>query len=684
LPGCIIITSPERAFFIFTKLTNISGGFYVNKSLKIRLAVYLTAMALIPLIAMGIIINYFVKDSMMHEVQDKVSIIVDNLNENIDLFLEQNKNIITFLSTTKTVRTMDQDQITPFLYDMTQQNPQILRIYVTDTSGKVFAVPFASFPDNYDVKNESWYKDAMAQKGLCVSKVKVDQTSGNSIISISNVILSDSGYPVGVISADVSLVSLTRIVMNMKIGQEGFAYITDSDGYVIAHKDYKIVKARENRSKYDFVQAALAGKSGFTTYELGGVKRFVAYGKQKSLGWGIFVQQPIEEAFSKVNKVTSTVYIAAVFMALLSLGTSLFIGNVLVKPLKHIVNVSNTVASGNLTENVEIKDTTEIGILASSFNSMVSNLRNLVKEVIKAAENMSASAEELAAGAEQSNQATQQVAGAIQQIAVGANEQARKLAEISEIVDKLVVSNGKVEENANSTASSAEEMADKAKESRQRIENATEKMRIIKTTVDRANKIMQELDSKVTEIGKISGIIRDIVEQTNLLALNASIEAARAGEHGRGFAVVADEVRKLAEQSGEAAKQIAQIVKLIQGSSKIAVNAMAESNLQVDEGQSLINEINERISVLMEQIDETALRSREISSELSTQYQNVEHIVEMIQNISSISQETAAGAQEVSATSEEQTATMENIATSAQELAKLAENLTALVNKFKV
>ncbi|MCR4431716.1 MAG: methyl-accepting chemotaxis protein [Tepidanaerobacteraceae bacterium] len=656
----------------------------MNKSLKIRLAVYLTAMALIPLIAMGIIINYFVKDSMMHEVQDKVSIIVDNLNENIDLFLEQNKNIITFLSTTKTVRTMDQDQITPFLYDMTQQNPQILRIYVTDTSGKVFAVPFASFPDNYDVKNESWYKDAMAQKGLCVSKVKVDQTSGNSIISISNVILSDSGYPVGVISADVSLVSLTRIVMNMKIGQEGFAYITDSDGYVIAHKDYKIVKARENRSKYDFVQAALAGKSGFTTYELGGVKRFVAYGKQKSLGWGIFVQQPIEEAFSKVNKVTSTVYIAAVFMALLSLGTSLFIGNVLVKPLKHIVNVSNTVASGNLTENVEIKDTTEIGILASSFNSMVSNLRNLVKEVIKAAENMSASAEELAAGAEQSNQATQQVAGAIQQIAVGANEQARKLAEISEIVDKLVVSNGKVEENANSTASSAEEMADKAKESRQRIENATEKMRIIKTTVDRANKIMQELDSKVTEIGKISGIIRDIVEQTNLLALNASIEAARAGEHGRGFAVVADEVRKLAEQSGEAAKQIAQIVKLIQGSSKIAVNAMAESNLQVDEGQSLINEINERISVLMEQIDETALRSREISSELSTQYQNVEHIVEMIQNISSISQETAAGAQEVSATSEEQTATMENIATSAQELAKLAENLTALVNKFKV
>jgi methyl-accepting chemotaxis protein len=675
--------SPGRVF-LFVAIQFYQGGIHLKRSLKTRLAVYLTAMALIPLVVMGVIINYLVKDSMMQEVREKASIIVDNLNDNIDLFIEQNKNLVTFLATTKVVRSMDQDQITPFLYDMTQQNPQILRIYVAETGGKVFAVPFASFPDNYDVKSEPWYTGAMDAKGLYVTKVKIDNMSGNSIISISNIILSDTGQPIGVISADVSLVSLTRIVMNMKVGNEGYAYITDSDGYIIAHKDYKIVKSRENRSKYDFVKAALSGKSGFTTYEIGGAKRFVAYGRQKSVGWGIFVQQPVSEAFAHVNRVTGTIYITAIVIALLCLGMGLFIGNLIAKPISRMVKVSNIVASGNLMESINIKDSTEIGTLASSFNSMVSSLKELVKEVIKAAENMSASAEELAAGAEQSNQSTQQVAGAIEQIAAGANEQARKLAEISDILDKLVVSNGKVEENAHSTASSAEDMAQNAKESRQKIETATEKMNTIKSTVDRTNTIMQELDSKVTEIGKISGIIRDIVDQTNLLALNASIEAARAGEHGRGFAVVADEVRKLAEQSGEAAKQIAEIVKLIQSSSRIAVNAMAESIKQVNEGQVLIKEINERIDGLMAQIDAAALRSREISTELSSQYQNVEHIVEMVQTISSIAQETAAGTEEVSASSEEQTATMENIAASAQELAKLAENLTSLVNKFKV
>ncbi|WP_422446959.1 methyl-accepting chemotaxis protein [Thermoanaerobacterium sp. DL9XJH110] len=656
----------------------------MNKSLKTRLAVFLIVMALVPLIVMGVIVNYFSKSAMEREIEEKVSIIVDNLNDNIDLFVEQNKNLVTFLATTKVVRTMDESQITPFLYDMTQQNPQILRIYIADTAGKVFAVPFASFPDNYDVKKESWYTEAISGNKTYISNVRIDPTSGNFIISISNSILSDTGQTIGVLNADISLVSLTKIVMNMKIGQKGYAYITDVDGTVIAHKEYKVVKARENLSKFDFVKQALAGKRGFAVYSYDGERKFVAYGRQKTTGWGIFVQQPVDEAFAHTNNVTRTIYITAIFMAVLSLAVGLLIGRYIATPISRLVKVTKSVAEGNLSETVNIKDSTEIGTLASSFNFMITNLKNLVQEVMKAAESMSASAEELASGAEQSKQSTQQVAGAIEQIAAGANEQAKKLAEISEIVNQLVVSNGKVEENAQSTAESAQEMVKSARDGQQKIQIATEKMGSIKSSVDRSNKIMEELDKKVREIGNISTIIREIVDQTNLLALNASIEAARAGEHGRGFAVVAGEVRKLAEQSGEAAKQIADIVKQIQTSSKFAVTAMAESIREVDEGQDLIMDINEKINEIIKDIDMAAQRSREISSELTAQYTHVENILEMIQNISSISQETAAGTEEVSASSEEQTATMENVAASAQELARLAENLTALVNRFKV
>ena len=55
--------------------------------------------------------------------------------------------------------------------------------------------------------------------------------------------------------------------------------------------------------------------------------------------------------------------------------------------------------------------------------------------------------------------------------------------------------------------------------------------------------------------------INDIASQTNLLALNAPIEAARAGEAGKGFAVVANQVYQLADQSAQAVKESAALIK---------------------------------------------------------------------------------------------------------------------------
>ena len=89
-------------------------------------------------------------------------------------------------------------------------------------------------------------------------------------------------------------------------------------------------------------------------------------------------------------------------------------------------------------------------------------------------------------------------------------------------------------------------------------------MQRVRVSGQEAQAGIDELARKSNEIGGILETITGIADQTNLLALNAAIEAARAGEHGRGFAVVAEEVRKLAEESGESATTIAELVKEIQ------------------------------------------------------------------------------------------------------------------------
>ncbi|TYP58562.1 methyl-accepting chemotaxis protein [Thermosediminibacter litoriperuensis] len=665
------------------KLKDLSA-FKLKRSLKTRLTVYLIIMALFPLILMGGIVNFFIKESMEKEVKEKTSVIVSNLNDQIDIFINQNKSLVSFLAATKTVRSMDRNVIEPFIYDMLMQNPQILRVIIADTQGSVYAVPFGNFPENYSVFSEAWYTGALDNKDTYITKVKVDPSSSSTILSISAPIISETGNIAGILCADISLVSLTRTVSTMNIGNHGYAFITDSDGYVIGHKDYKLVRARENFSKYDFVKQALLGKKDFTTFDENGNEMFVAYGPQKTTGWGIFVSQPVNEAYSNIFSVTRTFGVVGLLATLISIAMGIYIGNAVATPILRMVGAAETIAEGDLTEFIKIQDSTEIGALASSFNSMVSGLRNLVLEIMRTAGELSSSTEEQVSSAEDSKKAAEQISGAIEQIAAGAGDQSQKLTEISEIINQLVLSNGKIDENAHSTASSATEMLERARNGQRKMNNATESMHSIINSVDRSRNIIMNLHSSVKEIGKISDIIRDIVDQTNLLALNASIEAARAGEYGRGFSVVAQEIRKLADQSGKAAKQISEIVKEIQKNSRVAVDSMVESSSEVDSGRVLIVEANETFNRLIGDIEATARAAKQISEEVTSQYNNIEKIVAKINDIMAVSEETAAASQQVSASSHEQTASMESIASSARQLAGLAEKLSAMVNKFKV
>jgi methyl-accepting chemotaxis protein len=96
--------------------------------------------------------------------------------------------------------------------------------------------------------------------------------------------------------------------------------------------------------------------------------------------------------------------------------------------------------------------------------------------------------------------------------------------------------------------------------------------------------VIQRLESKGIEIGKVVQLIATIAKQTNLLALNATIEAARAGEAGRGFAVVASEVKDLANETATATSEIGTQVGGIRADTQNAVEA-------IEEMQGLIGEL---------------------------------------------------------------------------------------------
>ena len=315
--------------------------------------------------------------------------------------------------------------------------------------------------------------------------------------------------------------------------------------------------------------------------------------------------------------------------------------------------VMERVASGDLTADV---GNPAKGSLLDALGGMVTSLRSLVREV-------SSSAVTLASNAEQIRHASSEVATA-------AEHQADATSAMAAAIEELTVSSNHISDSARETERDSREAMTLASEGSDRVDQATEAIRKIATTVSDASTRIHALEERASQVSSIANVIKDIAGQTNLLALNAAIEAARAGEQGRGFAVVADEVRKLAERTSTATTEIEQMILGIQGDTGGAVEAMNAALPEVEQGVQLAGHASESLRGIeagagrtLERIGEVATATREQSTASTSIAQRVEEIAQMV---------------------DETTATIRGTAETAHQLEQIAQGLKGQIGRFKV
>ena len=398
----------------------------------------------------------------------------------------------------------------------------------------------------------------------------------------------------------------------------------------------------------------------------------------------LFAGKTLVEAHAARNKMGMTVGIATLFALILAFFATLFMAKRITDPLRQLGTAVGAVAGGDLTRTVAVNSADEVGVLSKDFNTMVGELRNLVRHVHDLSQTLAASSEELTASAEQSAQVSHQVAQSITDVAAGTSKQLAAVNDTSAVVEEVSASAEEVAATAETITGLSHKSTAATVNGSSAIERAVKQMGDIGDGSKAVNNAVVKLADSSHHIGEIVNVISGIAGQTNLLALNAAIEAARAGEQGRGFAVVAEEVRKLAEQSESAAKEIAELIKQNTTDIQKAVQAMEESSTSVAVGIDVVNAAGATFKEISQLTDEVSTQIAGVSSAIGEIAKGSEQIVLSVRDIESVSKESAGQSQNVSAAAEELTASMTEISTSSQNLSKMAQELQVAVDKFKM
>jgi methyl-accepting chemotaxis protein len=506
--------------------------------------------------------------------------------------------------------------------------PELRYVFWVDAQGRFFT----SDGSTGNVGDRDYFKAVMAEgKKEVVSDAVISRADGLPVLVFARPFYPAPGRLGGLVAAVVSIDYLSAYVAGITMGRNGYGYIMDRRGIIIAHqnKDY-ILKLNMLESAKDgwvgldaAARAALSADSAVATYNKpdGTEITMFAQAVPGPSGWRLGITIPTSELNETALTLVENLLLVFALALVLAALASILLGRYITGPVSLVTATVERLSRGELTEDPVMapklskaaRRSDEIGVAVKAVRLTRENLDSIVNSIATASAQVAAGAEELSATAEM--------------VSSGATEQAAGVEQLS---------------------SSSEELASSARQNADSSGGADLLAKKVGTEAEGSSAVVKETAAHMRDIATRIVIVEEIARQTNLLALNAAIEAARAGEAGKGFAVVASEVRKLAERSATAAREIT-----------------ALAALSVERAE----EAGRRLDGLMPDIHKTAELAEEIASATQEQSAGSEQIAKAVMQFDEVVQRNSSMAEELSST--------------AEELASQAELLTTAIGFFK-
>ncbi len=576
-----------------------------------------------------------------------------------------------------------------------------------------------------DYETGFWYVNPLhSSKGILIDP-NLYNVGGKDIYvcGVAFPLHNSAGQAIGVVGLDMSLDTLSTMLKQAKIYQNGYLSLISANGLVAVDKD----SSREGTIATEFSTGKTASlfKSATSTkktFSFNTIEKGIPMTKvyepftveNADQVWFVGVNVSLAEINLVAVNIRRVSIIGFVFTLIITILVAyLIISRVSSEIIKGVDAMKNIAqGDGDLTVRMEVKSNNELGSMYNYFNQTMEKIQTSISAVKMESDKLSEQSITLSDSMNDTAAAANQITANIDSITHQVKQQAQNVrgasesvASINDGVKELLTNIENQSDSVTQSSSAIEEMVANIRSVTSILEKNSDNIKALsssseegRTSVNSSVESTQKIQEQSQTLLEASKVIQNIAGQTNLLAMNAAIEAAHAGEAGKGFSVVADEIRKLAEDSNSQGKNITRNLKEVLSS----IKAVAESSRALQDKFNQIYDLTQAVSqqenIIMSAMQEQSEGGEQVLTaikdiqDVTTNVKNggddmrtsALRVKEEMDNVSRLTEEISSSMQEMSMGIESINSSINNVNDMTHKNTESIKALNTVVSKFKV